>query len=479
MRRQWGLVGTQRTLEIQKTEHVFEATQSSANSFSLCMMQLWLFAFRHFIHQRRRTKSNRRNFGWSTEDHSLTKLANLADRLGFKSDEITTLLQEDMYQNIAKGLIESLCREDFYIIQESRVQLLSNQMRKFLRNLPRYSEEDLEAAEFTTDDTEKRAKNRYNSPVHDQYEHQRKHLFLDRVLGQDQPAAQYPTSLGVTREILCCFFGHEIQTKTSSQPGRAPETSAFQDTLEPTGDDNMTMDASVAASPSINESLIGQMDATLENRQSAQMDTEEPLPDQSSSRYSRSPNVPTTPVDDPSEPVEIEPYPSGTPDAPPLLAPGFEVPSCNCLMETKNYLSVRRKVPEILKIWFQSQREVIVIFLFESRAYFKFSLVGGVNLRLVLQDLSREHIFIVINEFGIEMPDINKTYEEALKERLLLVSKRDNPAQGKNEVGMISLDKLREYVFKYDIHTGKRKATLNEEPRKRHAGTTKDPSEEI
>ena len=107
MLRQWNL-GSQRTLEIQKSEHVFGTMQQSAESFSICMIQLWLFAFRHFIHQRSRTKTNRRHFRWSTEDHSLRKLADLADRLGFKSNEITALLQEDLYQNIAKGLIESL-----------------------------------------------------------------------------------------------------------------------------------------------------------------------------------------------------------------------------------------------------------------------------------------------------------------------------------------------------------------------------------
>jgi hypothetical protein len=71
---------------------------------------------------------------------------------------------------------------------------------------------------------------------------------------------------------------------------------------------------------------------------------------------------------------------------------------------------------------------VIVIFLFEFRIYYKFNITGGFTLRSLLQDLSRDHLFIVINDFGIGIPDINKTYEEALKERLLLVRKRDSPA---------------------------------------------------
>lgn len=139
---------------------------------------------------------------------------------------------------------------------------------------------------------------------------------------------------------------------------------------------------------------------------------------------------------------------------------------------------MRRSVADILRIWYQSQREVIVIFLFESRIYYKFSTAGGLNLRSTLQDLSRKHIFLVINEFGIGIPDINKTYEEALKERLLFVGKRDNPAQGKNEVGLISLDRLQEYVLNYNVQTGKRKADTDDRTTKRLQGPSRESSEE-
>jgi hypothetical protein len=54
-----------------------------------------------------------------------------------------------------------------------------------------------------------------------------------------------------------------------------------------------------------------------------------------------------------SDPVDMEPYPSGISDLSPPLAAGFEDPSCNCLLERKNYISVRRKVPKILKMWYQ------------------------------------------------------------------------------------------------------------------------------
>lgn len=104
---------------------------------------------------------------------------------------------------------------------------------------------------------------------------------------------------------------------------------------------------------------------------------------------------------------------------------------------------------------------MIVIFLFEFRVYYKFNRTGGFNLRsTTLQCLSRQHIFLIINYFGIRVTDIHIAYDEALKERLLLVGRRDNPGQEKDDVGVISVDELREYVLNYDVHTGKRKADI-------------------
>ena len=183
----------------------------------------------------------------------------------------------------------------------------------------------------------------------------------------------------------------------------------------------------------------------------------------SSSQYSRGVDSYGIALDRPSEPVEMEPYPSGTPDPPPPLAAGFEDPCSNGPMEIKNYISVHRKVAEILRIWLQSPKEVAALFLFECQAYYKLDLAGGFKLNSTIQDLSKEHIFLVLNEFSLGSPDINAIDEEALNQRLLLVSKRDSPAQSKDEDGLISLDRLRDYVLSYDIRTGKRKRDLSEQ----------------
>lgn len=79
-------------------------------------------------------------------------------------------------------------------------------------------------------------------------------------------------------------------------------------------------------------------------------------------------------------------------------------------------------------------------------------------MRAILQDLARDHIFLVANQYGLGTPDVNRVYETALEERLILVAKTDNPSHEKGLEGTISLDKLRDYVLNYDVHTGKRKA---------------------
>lgn len=481
IRHRWAAVGAQRELEIQKSEHKFGAVAQSADSFSLCLLQLWLFAFRHFIPHQRRTKKNKHYFGWSTEGHSLRKLSDLAHRLGFQSDQIGELLSENLHQSAAKGFVESLCDEDFYTVDQNRIKSLSVHIQRILRNLPTQPEENNSTGQFTTDSPEREAKNRFNSPSQEQYEEVRKNLFLEQVFGPDQAAAQYPTSLGVIREMLCCFFGHKYKKMLSIHPEMRTEASTEQSSLTrqtpPIEQD--PYEHADDHHPLLLETIVNEQDMRTniyrEETIEESVDTEHEMEDQSSSRYSRSLGSPTRAEDLPSEPVEIEPYPSGTPDPPPPIAPGFEEASCIQPMEKENLLSVRRKVPEILNIWFRSQREVIVLFLFESRTYYKFSGASGFNLRAALQNFSREHIFITINEFGIGTPDINKTYEAALKERLILVGKRDSPAQGKDEIGLISLDKLQDYVLKYDIQIGKRKGDLQEEgSRKRGPGAVSD-----
>ncbi|KAJ6103759.1 hypothetical protein N7486_003981 [Penicillium sp. IBT 16267x] len=225
--------------------------------------------------------------------------------------------------------------------------------------------------------------------------------------------------------------------------------------------------------------------------------TDDAFPDAALSQYSQG-------SDEATSPIELEPHPGGTPDylppharevqdlsyeepfssgmlKPPLLTAGFEDPSCIAVMETKTFVARQRRFKDILTIWFQSQKEVIVIYEFESRAYYKFRLGGGLSLRTKLKDLLRESIFAVYNEFGLGTPDINTTYDKAVKTRLILATRRDNPVlrkRGDRVELEVSIEDLKEYFRTYDIHTGKRKV-YHDQPAKKRGKMKKAQDEEL
>lgn len=433
---QWNLIGTRGLLEVQTTEHEFTTTQQTESSFSVSVLQLWLFACRHFVHQGSRVRHIGQSFEWSTEDVSLNKLAILASRLGFKSDQISLLRNKNLGQHMAQGFFKSLCKEEFYNYEERKVQSMSNRLQSFLQNLPRYVEEDEATAQFTTNDPELEASHRFNSPTRDEYDRQRRNIFANQIFGPDQPQSEYVTSLGVIKDIISCFFGETLFPQLWNERQAIPPQS-------PPG-------LAEAASEFVEE------DMNFEEEHPTVQPANSPLSEEVHQSPTNS-GPDTTEEEFISEPVEMDHHPSGTPDrdvAP--LAAGFEETSQP--METKSYITVHRKVPEILSTWYKSHQEVIVVYLFESRIYYKFFLDGGFNMRAILQDLARDHIFLVANQYGLGTPDVNRVYETALEERLILVGKTDNPSHEKGLEGTISLDKLRDYVLNYDVHTGKRKA---------------------
>lgn len=491
-----------RPLEVQKSEHDFTTIQHNENSFTICMMQLWLFAIRHFAYQQPRSKSNRRHSVGSIEEYSLANLALLAARLGFQSNQIGNLRNKNTNRIIEDGFIRSICREEFYNVEDSKLQSVSKQLNGLIRILQRYPEETVHIAQYTTDDPSQEAKHRFNKPAREQYEQQRQYLFLHHIFGPNQPAARFPTSIGVTREILFSFFGNEIEDTDREQiheTHNAP-LEVFQETpselvtqneeisdipmehiietlREPIAQNEENISEPVAqdeeALTEPNELLqyLGDANVLSGSMSGSQHEQTDVLPDPASRQYPE--DIEVTSSYSISAPVDIEPHPDGTPSDPlpqaigaedqshhEPLAAGFEDLTCVAPMESRTFIAGRRRVQEILTIWFQSRKEVIVIFEFDHRAYYKFRLEGGHSLRTTLKDLSRDFVFVIFNDYGLGTPDINATYEEVVKTRLLLAYSRNNPVTKKRADGVeleASMEDLRDYFQKYDINTGKRK----------------------
>jgi hypothetical protein len=334
MLRQWNLIGAAGVLEIQTTEHGFKKIQQTDNFFDLSIVQLWLFSFRHFVHKRGRERKKRQPFQWPTKDASLSKLATLASRLGFKSEQISLLQNQNLGQNIAQGFFQSYCREQFYAYEEYQVRSMSNKLWRFLQNLPKYVEKEDAAAQFVTNDPELEASHRFNSPTRDEYERQRRHMFADQLFNPDQQQSQYVTSLGVTQDILFCFFGKDIfQQFWNKLQDKIPQVP--------------------------NELELGREEAVS----TEDIATVNPTPLEEVPMNSE-----VLEIEDKDGRLELESYPSGTPDRDiPPLAVGFE--EISQPIEKLHHLLSNRRIPEILSMWFQSQQEVILLYLFETRMY--------------------------------------------------------------------------------------------------------------
>lgn len=123
--------------------------------------------------------------------------------------------------------------------------------------------------------------------------------------------------------------------------------------------------------------------------------------------------------------------------------------------------SLHYKVAKILQMWYKSRNtSLVVLFLFESRSYYKFHLNSGFALHSTIIDLQREHNFLIINNHRVVAACLEKIHEVALRECLILVGKHNSPNKEiENQNGQISFNNLNEHATKFDFRTGKREAS--------------------
>lgn len=455
MRRQWSSIESGQTFEVQISERVFQRKETPSSHFHCCMIQLWLFGIRHLVNNVHLI-NEARSFGWSSKMLSLVNLATIAQRLGFSSPRIRDLLTENSNQKLARGFVDTVCVDNFFIPEVSMVQDISTSFDAALHCLRDIGPMLMPA--FTTENLDDMAHRRFNSPTSEQYSSQRVYLFLEQVFVESPPPGRFPTSLGIVRDILLCFFGSTILSPINTgQPAlRSLSDANIQTTSEQRAERQGLLSKDIIPS-----------EVQLENTDQFQ-NSETRIYD-----LELQGNI-VDPPDNIVDPLYLEEcdsppvsHPPGTPDyAEPesgtTIAPGFEdirhIGSLNHL----NHITHGRKVEEILRTWATSNNEtLVVVFLFESRVYYKFLVEDDIYLRKTLKNLTHEHSFMVIDkEYGLITPDMNKIFESALKYQLVFAAKRDHP--GPTDKGQMSLDELRNYVQVFDLHTGKRKEHLRE-----------------
>ncbi|KKA25168.1 hypothetical protein T310_0808 [Rasamsonia emersonii CBS 393.64] len=344
--------------------------------------------------------------------------------------------------------LRAICREELYMVEDDKIRLMALEFKESLRNLSRRQEKPRGTPMFSTHDPDKMAHRRYNSPRVDEYERDRTYLFVEHICSPSQSPGQYPTSFAVTREIFFSFFGREPPYAILSQ-GNAP--------VPPNPAQTKGTDSQEA-----NESAASPQHTATGNTLVQDNQRGEETATHSVGNMSVHDELPELVV---SEPVDLEPHSPGTPDRvmdgveiDPPLAHGFEDHTCKAPLEKRAEISLHRSATQVLDMWRDSDsRDLIVLYMFESRGYIKFLAQGGLNLRLTLNDLARDHYFLTINGDEVEAPE--NVYEDALEKRLVLVGRRRLAQRHgiRNGYGQISLSELRRYLSAYAVQTGKRK----------------------
>ncbi|KAJ5737359.1 uncharacterized protein N7483_002484 [Penicillium malachiteum] len=429
-------------------------------------MQLWLFSLRHFVQKQNEFRRVKYDFGWSSEGLSLFMLGDLANRLGFSSRHIHQLCarQENVPGMVAKGFISSLYKGDSEASRREIIDSLSNQIGKAFENLADSDNSGNKHPKTTTGKRSKGTGRRFNAPSLPELEEQASYLFLPNIVLEDQARERYPTSWVITKDILACFISDlssiQLSTQKDSHPVSSeplvdesyPEPNTEKGTTPDLNQDPLENENVQIPSPIIDESSprkdTGTDETNNENLYSPSIYTDNGHESDQDQSLQEQEAIPTqvnegsvsTPADESENNGHLN------------LVPGFEDSYPVGPLRTELQIPTGRTVPEILQTWFQAPEghTLIVLFLFESRRYYKFGLDDEDTLETTLKTLAEGYNFFSIDpEFGFVSLGVNEVLQSALDRRILLVGRINHPKVMVEEGGMtMSVETLKGYVQK-------------------------------
>ncbi|KAJ5292189.1 hypothetical protein N7478_001440 [Penicillium angulare] len=139
----------------------------------------------------------------------MTRLADLAYRLGFSSTEILLLRAQDkdVHSLVAKGFTASLQEQNYGTLRPESTKSLSGRIGSAMRGLQPPEVLNPDGLRYSTNELSQVTERRYNAPSLSQMSKQRNQLFLYSIAPDDRESGRYPTSLGITRDIIMCFLG--------------------------------------------------------------------------------------------------------------------------------------------------------------------------------------------------------------------------------------------------------------------------------
>lgn len=468
---------TPNRMEIQTSEYKFKLVDATRHAAAVGLIQLWLFALRHFVHP-----ATDSNFGWSGPQHiievrSKTRMALLASRLGFTTDQIEELASKDTDSATSTHILETICREEFYMPNNKEIQTMTHLIKNLLRSLGKQTIQSHKTPTIATNDPDESGRRRQNRPLAGEHYKDRHWLFFEYIFGGLQHStAQYPTSFAVTRDIIFCFFRRDVflnliggQNASTTETGQTLSSSSNTETLSDFNSSPVELLPHPSGTPDRDymsgvEYELPPVSTADDRHKVSQAAGAEATTIEDGHEASRGTGAGATTVEDGHEAHQGAGADTVMEEAEPTapLAAGFEIEPAP--LGRLNHITLHRDVRAILHQWYRSANtHLIILFLFESRAYYKFRTSENYALRGTLLDLSREHYFLVVGHNG-EMQSPANIYEETLKARLVFVGKKDHPTNEEHGAtnSRITVDSLRRYASNYDVRTGKRKRQQQE-----------------
>jgi hypothetical protein len=401
---------------------------------SVSLLQLWLTAFRHFINPRTGRTRKVKNVQPLFELRGEPELAKSASRLGFTiprnvSTAVDSVLPAFHYtfETLAGPSHNDLARKTLY---------MSKRFLHIFGDGPRSHQSDQKIPELSVKTDSRKSSFRAGRPLKDEYINDRSFFFLRHIVFDEGEIFLYPSSFAVIRDIFCFFFGRQhLGSLLDHDASGASNKLTF---AEEAPEGANTPGALLPEEP---QALADNTDLYTDSVENGD-------------------SIATSPIE-----LELHPDPGpstqimdGVQQSVPLAA-GFEDEHSKAPVSRKVPISLHRSaIHEILPLWYQSDvTNVVVFYLFNSREYYKFFADAEMEMRLVLNDLARAHYFLIVDEEKVVSPNMADLVTEVQRTRLLFVGTKSKPGELETKAGGISKAALEDYIFKYDVHTGKRR----------------------
>ncbi|KAL3459613.1 hypothetical protein BJX64DRAFT_264634 [Aspergillus heterothallicus] len=389
-------------LVIQVAENAVETIKLGAGVVSQAEMvayiQLWLFAVR-YVESLTHTNLPGSTSERSAEAYSLRltrresshMLAVLAKQLGFKSHEINSLRGDSTITPNARAYLITRRPPNQYVHSNHWDHQAADQIAQLLEAPEPRSSCKVVVPPITTDSLEK--VKRCGLPAIRSHLRDRESTYIPHIYGPDQPEGRNITSFAILRDMIFAFFGHG-----TFPSGMCPWWS--KDGLAP----NENHDQYQAQLPNQDVEVIGRSDSVdLGPHHHVRQQDQNHAQDEEMIN---------------SDPVDLEPHPSGTPDrditsiiqtgedmnpqltltTTPPIAPGFEDSSRIAPLNKTTFISHHRSFDEIIREWGNHwQTSPAVVYLFKTREYRKFDISDPAFDRQVTEfvnSIANNHLFI-------------------------------------------------------------------------------------